>query len=564
MCLIGAFADYRMALRAAEMTARLRSLAEASTEGLAICQDGIIIDGNTSLERLVGAPVKDLVGKPLQALLHNMHSSSALDVQPMEALVVTVRGEMIECEASARTMPYRGGTRTVVSFRDMRKQKAAEHRAHHDPLTGLPNRASFNEHLVATIEKSAAEGGSFAILCVDLDRFKEINDVFGHATGDALLAEVSRRLKTATEGAFLARLGGDEFTLIDAGRPHPAAAEALAARLQASVAGEIRVDDHHLRIGLSIGVAIYPADGGTPLELMANGDAALYRAKADGRGAIRFFEAEMDERIRERRALEHELRSAVARQELTLFYQPQARIDGQVTGFEALARWDHPTLGSIAPGRFIPIAEDSGIIVSLGEWVLREACREAATWVRPLQVSVNLSPIQFRHGDLPTLVHMALLDTGLPPGRLVLEITEGVLIDDFERALTTLRRLKLLGVGIAMDDFGTGYSSLSYLQSFPFDKIKIDRSFINNLARGHQSAAIVRAVIGLGRGLDLPVVAEGVETAEQQAFLSAEDCDEIQGYFVGRPGPMSDYAELVGLPPQPRPAAPATGQIAAA
>jgi EAL domain-containing protein (putative c-di-GMP-specific phosphodiesterase class I) len=253
----------------------------------------------------------------------------------------------------------------------------------------------------------------------------------------------------------------------------------------------------------------------------------------------------MDMQLRERRALQQDLQKALAAGEMSLYYQPQVRVSGETTGFEALIRWHHPVRGMISPATFIPLAEESGIIIELGEWVLREACREAASWQKPLRIAVNLSPMQFRSGNLPKLVHLVLLDSGLPAHRLELEVTEGVLIDDFDRALSILRRLKSLGVRIAMDDFGTGYSSLSYLQSFPFDKIKIDRSFISNVESNAQSAAIVRAVIGLARGLDLPVVAEGVENAAQLAFLSLEHCDEAQGFLIGRPRPIEHYADLV-------------------
>jgi predicted signal transduction protein with EAL and GGDEF domain len=359
-------------------------------------------------------------------------------------------------------------------------------------------------------------------------------------------------MNEAADGAFLARLGGDEFTLILTEGAQPAAAEAAAERLLATVAEEIEIGAQHLRIGMSIGVAVYPADGKDPATLLANADAALYRAKAEGRGSIRFFAAEMDERLRERRALQHELRSAIDNGELALYYQPQASIGGTILGFEALVRWHHPARGMIPPGTFIPLAEESGLIVPMGEWILREACREAASWPRPLQIAVNLSPIQFRHGNLPSMVHEVLLATGLSPHRLELEVTEGVLIGDFSRAQSILRRLKSLGVRIAMDDFGTGYSSLSYLQAFPFDKIKIDRTFIANLVDNEHSAAIVRAVIGLGRGLNLPVVAEGVETSEQLAFLKREACDEVQGYAIGRPAPIETYAEMIGRGPAPK------------
>jgi predicted signal transduction protein with EAL and GGDEF domain len=308
----------------------------------------------------------------------------------------------------------------------------------------------------------------------------------------------------------------------------------------------MEIAGHRIAVGVSVGVAIYPHDGADAATLLSNADAALYRAKAEGRGTIRFFAVEMDQQLREKRNLQHDLRSALERGELRLFYQPQATTGGEIIGFEALARWQHAKRGMVPPAEFIPIAEESSLIISIGEWVLREACAEAASWPRPLQIAVNLSPAQFKHGDLPTLVHSILLQTGLSPSRLELEITEGVLIGDFTRALSILRRLKALGVRIAMDDFGTGYSSLSYLQSFPFDKIKIDRSFIANVQSNHQSAAIVRAVIGLARGLEVPVVAEGVETTDQLEFLSQESCSEIQGYLIGKPSPIASYSDMVG------------------
>jgi predicted signal transduction protein with EAL and GGDEF domain len=306
------------------------------------------------------------------------------------------------------------------------------------------------------------------------------------------------------------------------------------------------VQGQQLHVRLSLGIAIFPSDGHDQASLLANAAAALDRAKAEGRGSIRFFEADMDQRLRERRAMMHALRSAIERNELKLHYQPLARINGDIVGFEALVRWQHPTLGLVAPGEFIPLAEESGMIMDLGEWVLREACREAASWLKPLRIAVNLSPTQFHHNDLVGMVHTVLLETGLSPARLEIEITESALVDDFSRAVSILRRLKLLGIKIAMDDFGTGYSSLQNLQSFPFDKIKIDRSFITNLETNPQSQTIVRAVIGLARGLSVPVLAEGVETEKQLAFLAAEACDEVQGFLLGRPGPIDGYGEVTG------------------
>jgi diguanylate cyclase (GGDEF)-like protein/PAS domain S-box-containing protein len=431
-----------------------------------------------------------------------------------------------------------------------RKQAEArlEHMANHDALTDLPNRAAFTERLARTIEMAKRGGETFALLSLDLDRFKEVNDVFGHGVGDDLLRELSRRLRDRAGDAFLARLGGDEFVIITPNGDQPALAEAMAAGLLEAVAADLEINGQHLRVGISIGVAIFPDDGADATTLLNNTDAALYRAKIAGRGKTRFFEVEMDNRLRERRAIQHELSSAIARNELHLHYQPQARIDGEVIGFEALLRWNNPQRGMVSPATFIPIAEESGLIMEIGEWVLRQACNEAASWPRPLQIAVNLSPIQFRHGDLAALVHSVLLETGLAPVRLELEITEGVLVEDFARGLSILRRLKALGVRIAMDDFGTGYSSLSYLQAFPFDKIKIDQSFISNLKTNPQSAAIVCAVVGLARGLNLPVLAEGVETSAQLDFLVTESCDEVQGYLIGRPQPIAQYSKLIGRP----------------
>jgi diguanylate cyclase (GGDEF)-like protein/PAS domain S-box-containing protein len=444
-----------------------------------------------------------------------------------------------------------GEQRYLLSLsEDITERKEAEarieHMAHHDALTDLPNRAAFVERLARAIDTAGESEESFAVLSIDLDRFKEVNDTFGHAIGDDLLRELAQQLSALAGEAFLARLGGDEFTLITPNGDHPALAEILAERLHSAVAIDREVNGQHLHIGISIGIAIFPADGIDATTLLNNADAALYRAKAAGRGKTRFFEIEMDNRLRERRAIQHELSSAIERNELRLHYQPLAKIDGEVIGFEALLRWHNPQRGMVSPATFIPVAEESGLIMQIGEWVLREACREAAGWSHPLQIAVNLSPIQFRHGDLPGLVHSVLLETGLAPRRLELEITEGVLVEDFDRGLSILRRLKALGVRIAMDDFGTGYSSLSYLQSFPFDKIKIDQSFISNLKSNPQSAAIVRAVIGLAHGLDLPVLAEGVETKAQLEFLAAESCNEVQGYLMGRPHPILEYSELVG------------------
>jgi diguanylate cyclase (GGDEF)-like protein/PAS domain S-box-containing protein len=437
----------------------------------------------------------------------------------------------------------------IEDVTDRRRAEARiEYLANHDDLTELPNRAAFTRQLELRVERAAESGERFAVIYVDLDRFREVNDIFGHAGGDQALRELTRRMRSATDGAFLARMGGDEFTVIIEGA-QPATAEAMADKLLTATSDEVEVEGQEFRIGASIGVAIYPNDGENAATLLGSADSALDQAKTEGRGSIRFFEAQMDNVLRARRDLQMDLRSAAACGELKLYFQPEAQIDGKVIGFETLLRWRHPHRGIIPPSTFIPLAEETGLIVPIGEWVLREACREAAAWPKPLQVAVNLSPVQFQQGDLVGLVHSVLLETGLAPDRLELEITENVLIGDFSSALSILRRLKLLGVRIAMDDFGTGYSSLSYLQSFPLDKIKIDKTFIANLDHNPQSAAIIRAVIGLGRGLELPVLAEGVETKSQLDFLVREACDQVQGYVVGRPLPIEEYGDLVGRPP---------------
>jgi diguanylate cyclase (GGDEF)-like protein/PAS domain S-box-containing protein len=521
---------------------------------------------NRASEEFYGVPRERMIGKTsrevfpladaeeMEARDRRMLADGQPQVSDAHPVETPGNGRRLVASTRLAIMGEDGKPQYLVNMlQDFTERKRAEariaHMVHYDGLTDLPNRAAFNECFASTLERAANGGERFALLCIDLDRFKEVNDVFGHAVGDTLLCAVAERLGTAAGGAFLARLGGDEFALIASGGAQPAGAAALAERLMAAVADDFDVDGRRLRVGLSVGIAIYPLDGSTAPALLGNADAALFRAKTGGRGSIRFFEAEMDQRLRERRALVHDLHGAAERGELLVYYQPQARIDGEITGFEALVRWRHPTRGLISPDLFIPAAEESGLILSIGEWVLREACREAAAWPKPLNIAINLSPVQFRHGDLPGLVHAVLLETGLAPGRLELEITESVLVDDFSRGITILRRLKLLGVHIAMDDFGTGYSSLSNLQAFAFDRIKIDQSFISSLHTNRQSATIVRAVIGLGRGLDLPVIAEGVETNDQLAFLSAEACDEVQGFLIGKPLPIEAYAEAVGHEP---------------
>jgi diguanylate cyclase (GGDEF)-like protein len=428
-----------------------------------------------------------------------------------------------------------------------RAQLASERRihylAHFDALTGLPNRAAFRDRLDDVL---ASQPESVAVICIDLDRFKEINDVFGHATGDRALIALTKLFEAALKpGEYLGRFGGDEFFALQVDRPQPEGAMEFAERLHAGLAEPLLIEDHKIPVGASFGVALYPQDGAHGIELRANADFAMYRAKERIGKKICFFEAEMDMAVRHRRALGLELRQALAEGQLSLHYQVQTRIStAEVLGYEALLRWTHPTRGNISPADFIPIAEETGVIVPIGEWVLREACAAAANWPRPYRVAVNISPVQIAHSDLPTLLHEILIDTGLNPSRLELEITETTLINDMARTLHVLRQIKAMGITVAMDDFGTGYSSLSTLQAFPFDKIKIDRSFVDRLPFNAQAVSIMRAILALGRSLNIPVLAEGIETAEHLRFLREEGCDEGQGFLLGRPSVPEEIPQL--------------------
>jgi diguanylate cyclase (GGDEF)-like protein/PAS domain S-box-containing protein len=516
---------------------------------------------NRAAESFLGTPRADVIGKTAEDLCSE---EIAALVRERDRFVLQSRKELFHDEhrfdtpdggvryAATKRMPIfdeKGEPLYLMTvINDLTERRHANERiAHlksHDVLTGLPNRAAFSERLSETLGRSRRQG--VAALCVDLDRFKEVNDVFGHAAADRVLEIAARRLREAGGDAFLARVGGDEFNLIVTDVDGSAAAAEIAEALSRAFVDPIEIDGAQIKLALSIGVAVTSADGAEVGALIANAEAALYRAKNEGRGVTRFFEADMDKRLRERRAMQHELKSAIELGQLRLHYQPQTDVAGKLLGFEALARWQHPTRGLVSPGVFIPIAEESDLIAEIGDWILRTACREAASWPGGLSVAVNLSPVQFRQSDFFARIHAALVETGLSGNRLELEITEGVLIADSASALNVLRHAKALGVRIAMDDFGTGYSSLSYLQSFPFDKIKIDRSFISNVDSNPHSAAIVRGVLGLAHGLHLPVLAEGVETQQQLAFLKKEGCEEVQGYLMGRPRPIEDYADWIG------------------
>ncbi len=429
------------------------------------------------------------------------------------------------------------------------RQKAEAHIAHlarHDQLTDLPNRVFFREELEKSLRR-LRHGEKFAVLCLDLDRFKSVNDSLGHSIGDKLLKAVASRLAGCIdERDFVARLGGDEFAIVQTNIGRPEDGSTLASRIIERLGAPYDIEGQQLDIGVSIGLAIAPADGKSADQLLKNADLAMYRAKADGRGSYCFFEPEMDARIQARRALELDLRSALGSGQLQLYYQPLVNAKtGEVHCFEALLRWFHPRLGAVPPGEFVPLAEESGLIGPLGQWVLRAACAEAAKWPSQFRVAVNLSPIQFKNLNLVKVILGALAASGLPAARLELEITESVLLEADPKTLAVLHELHVLGIRIVMDDFGTGFSSLNYLRSFPFDKIKIDKSFVDDVSKGGDSIAIVRAIIDLARALKIEVVAEGVETADQRDHLIAEGCTEMQGFYFSRPAPIESFEQVL-------------------
>ena len=428
------------------------------------------------------------------------------------------------------------------------RQGAAEQiarMARHDALTDLPNRVTFRERLQYEL-KRVKRGECLAVLCLDLDQFKSINDTLGHPIGDELLKIIADRLRGCVRGPdTVARLGGDEFAIIMTQMQDPSDATALSRRIRGSITKPYQINGHQVITDISIGISIAPTDGIEPDILLKNADMALYGAKADGRGTYRFFEQDMDTRMKARRELEMDLRKALQNKEFELHYQPLVTLKtNEISAFEALLRWNHPTRGLTSPAEFIPIAEETGLIISIGEWVLKTACQEAANWPDYVKVAVNLSPSQLNNRNLVMLVRGALSESGLSARRLQLEITETVLLQNTFSTLATLHELRKFGVQIAMDDFGTGYSSLSYLRSFPFDKIKIDRSFIQDLSNGREPLAIVHAIAGLAKGLNMIATAEGVETQQQLDALLAIGCNEMQGYLFSRAVPAKDLGQF--------------------
>jgi diguanylate cyclase (GGDEF)-like protein/PAS domain S-box-containing protein len=463
---------------------------------------------------------------------------------------VRADGTLIDLAIYSRQLVYGDRPAVLLALMDITERKRAEARlafmAQHDGLTGLPNRNLLRQHMDEILLHRRRSAEKAAVLVLGLDNFKAVNDTLGHGIGDKLLRGVAKRLRsTLREEDTLARLNSDEFAIVQSGLARPEDAVVLSRRLLEAVGEPYLLDGHSVVIGASIGIAMAPGDGDESDKLLKNADMALSRAKNDSRGTFSFFEAGMDARAQSRRKIELDLRDAIQNDVLRPYYQPLVDLaTGRITGFEALVRWPHPERGMISPAEFIPVAEDTGLINALGGLMLRRACMDAAKWPDDVRVAVNLSPLQFRLGNLFSVVMDALKQSGLPARRLELEITETLLLEKSSQVLATLHALRALGVRISMDDFGTGYSSLSYLRSFPFDKIKIDQSFVRDLGSNHEGQAIVRSIISLGKGLGVTITAEGVETEAELSCLRAEGCHEGQGFLFSRARPN---AEIVGL-----------------
>ena len=498
-------------------------------------------------ERAYAAPLA-MLAFVLAILSQHFTGMAAISVIPLASAATNAAVFEAMAVATAGVALFIVGTGVASQMIDSRARSENNRRLHHmalnDPLTGLPNRTSFSERLDRELARAEKEGHELAVIGIDLNRFKEINDFRGHSAGDQALKIIAGRLTECVEGGeFVARIGGDEFAALKDFRDEDVLLDFLG-KLEVALFEPLEIDDFRASAGASIGVAVYPHDGITAETLIGNSDLAMYRAKSELNTAVCFYESRLDEIARERQALARELRRALELQQFDLHFQVQISVThATICGYEVLLRWYHPERGLIPPLDFIPIAEESGAILDIGEWVLREACRRAAGWQIPHRIAVNLSPVQFGQPELPRLVHEILMETGLPAARLELEITESTIIADKPRALHILRQIKALGVTVALDDFGTGYSSLDTLRSFPFDKIKLDRLFMNEVETNPQTRAIVRAVLALGKSLDVPILAEGVETDNQLELLRREGCDEAQGFLLGRPGPHEEILQ---------------------
>ncbi|HEY8247344.1 MAG TPA: EAL domain-containing protein [Hyphomicrobium sp.] len=499
---------------------------------------------------------EELLAMSLHGLRAEGDEPAGEEAEPFVTSVITSKhrmrdGRVIEVVVFSRQLDYEGAPAVLIAVIDITERKAAEariaHMAHHDALTDLPNRVLFRQRMADALAQRSRTGSLTGALCIDLDNFKLVNDTLGHPIGDRLLQDVAERIeRVIRQRDTAARLGGDEFAVLVPELKSPQELAVLAQRVIDVVSEPYLVEGHLVTVGTTIGIAVAPTDGGDADRLLRNADLALYRAKADGKSTFRFFEQEMDAQAQARRQLEIDLRSALAAEELEVHYQPLVDlVSRDVIGFEALLRWPHATRGYISPSEFIPLAEETGLITPLGNFVLARACADASEWPEHVKLAVNLSPMQFRVGNVFTNVKEALSATGLAPERLDLEITESVLLDRTDHVIAHLHALRALGVRISMDDFGTGYSSLSYLRAFPFDKIKIDRSFVRDLPGNRHTLAIVRAILGLASGLDMKVVAEGIETQADLACLAAEGCKEGQGFFFSEARPQDEVLKLL-------------------
>jgi diguanylate cyclase (GGDEF)-like protein len=531
---------------------RLRELADVALEGLLICSGDEIVTANNSVERLSQCASGALVGSLVSSLFPGLDVASLPEREERESELVTATGVTVPVRVLRQEVALGHRLQTVIAVRDQRERLRTEAKirtlAFNDSLTGLPNRTRFFDLLALQASSRRTVDEAFAVLMLDLDRFKPVNDMHGHAAGDTVLAMVAERLTSILRtNDVVARLGGDEFAVLQLTGHNPDAAEHLASKIVQAIAERpFLIDDHPVHLGVSVGIARAPNDGDDPAELMNQADLALYAAKAGGKGTYRYYDPSLDEKMRVRRSLEAGLRQALLVGELELHYQPLVDAKtGRITAAEALVRWNHPQRGQIPPIEFIGIAEETGLILPLGKWVLETACAEATSWPGGMSVAVNLSPVQFREPTLVEMVKAALSQSGLPSNRLELEITEGVLLSDEIRTLEVLQELRSLGVRISMDDFGTGYSSLSYLRKFPFDKIKIDQSFVRQVPHDEESAAIVRAIITMGSCLGMSTTVEGVETNAQFDFSVAEGCDTIQGYLISRPLDQQSFTTLL-------------------
>jgi diguanylate cyclase (GGDEF)-like protein len=512
------------------------------------CTVSQLVEHRIATGSLSVAEAEQYVANRKAAIAHDKAVSNIVELPNGRTIVVT-----------RRPLPGGGWVATHEDITDRRQAEARiAHMAHHDALTDLPNRVLLRKQLETAMLR-VGRGEQLAVLYLDLDHFKSINDTLGHSVGDELLKAVALRLcGCIRQTDMVARLGGDEFAIIQTGIGQPADAASLAQRIREALTIPYDIGGHLVIADVSIGICTVSAGGADPDQLLKNADMALYGAKNDGRGTFRFFEPEMDARVNARRMLELDLRKALLHGEFELYYQPLVNLErNEVCGCEALLRWHHPQRGMISPGEFIPVAEETGLITPLGEWVLRTACAEAATWPEHVSVAVNVSPVQFKDQTLVLTVVNALAASGLAPHRLGIEITEAVLMRDNEATLATLHQLRDLGVRIVMDDFGTGYSSLSYLRSFPFDKIKIDRSFINDISERHDARAIVQAVASLANNLQMTTTAEGAETQAQLDKIRALGCTELQGYLFSPPMRADKLAELLRAPAGVAPGRPA-------